>query len=783
MLEIGDAFAAAYAGRLFADLGADVVKVERGDGDPLRRTGPFVDGASVPAAYFHAGKRSVGAEAELVWLASRADVVVRATNDGVDWLTDEQLDAARETNPGLIVVDVSTFGRRSGDASMSDLLALAAGGVLLLNTDADGDPLRYRGELASVHAACDGVLASIAALQARLVDGVGQHIDVSAQAAMAAILLSLTVFTYTGDKPVFGGIPAIAPWGFFDCADGTMLLMINEDVQWRGLKRVLGEPDWAAAEIFDTNASRRELFESLNALVASELACWKVDELVDACAAHNVPASKVHTATDVLSWPQLRERGFLTPLCVGNGDATVLAPSMPWRTARQGALVGTRRAPSPGADADAVPETWTVRPQHVDPDAPALAPWDGLRLIDLTWVWAGPYSAMQFAHLGGDVVKFEWEQRIDVTRILNPFAEQIRGINRSGYFNMYSQGKRSISLDITGAEGRSLLKRTIATADAVMDNMRPGALARMGLGPDELAELSPSLVAVGMSGFGESGPERDRMAYGAVIDSLCGTSTSNGRPGGGRTFFPMSMPDPGAGIHAAIATAAAVYRARRTGEGDRIEVSMTEATIAAFPWAVLIESSGNGPVVNVGNRDELMSPHGTFLCAEVPGSAVSAAGHREWLAILARDDAGFAAICRAMGEPDLVSDPRFATLDARKANEDELESLVGAWTRSVSRAEAVAALRAEGAVCEPLADVEDVVTSPVLAARGSFASHEHPEVGTIPVPGPAWITSRSPMQPRAAAPCLGQHTEEVLADLVGLSPGEIADLRARGLLG
>ena len=491
-----------------------------------------------------------------------------------------------------------------------------------------------------------------------------------------------------------------------------------------------------------------------------------------------MPASKVQTAAEVLEWPQLRERGFFTALSVGDGDATVLAPSMPWRPARQAQLLDVRRSPSPGADSHTVVDTWPEREQRVDLDAPALAPWDGLRLVDLTWVWAGPYSAMQFAHLGGDVIKFEWERRIDVTRILNPFAQQIRGINRSGYFNMYSQGKRSISLDITGAEGRALLKRTIATADAVMDNMRPGALARMGLGPEVLAEVSPSLVAVGMSGFGDNGPERDRMAYGAVIDSLCGASTSNGRPGGGRTFFPMSMPDPGAGIHAAIATAAAVYRARQTGEGDRIEISMTEATIAAFPWAVLIESSGNGPVVNVGNRDELMSPHGVFRCS--PGSAT---GAPEWLAILARDDAGFAAICRAMGQPSLATEPRFVTLEARQANEDELETLVSTWTLSTSRADAVAALRAEGAVCEPLADVEDVVTSPVLAARGSFASHEHPEIGAIPVPGPAWVTSRSPMRPWAAAPCLGEHTEEVLAEVVGLSPAEIADLRARGLLG
>ena len=137
-----------------------------------------------------------------------------------------------------------------------------------------------------------------------------------------------------------------------------------------------------------------------------------------------------------------------------------------------------------------------------------------------------------------------------------------------------------------------------------------------------------------MSGFGESGPARDRMAYGAVIDALCGAAAANGTPGGGPTFFPMSMPDPCAGIHAAIAASAAMYRAAQTGRGDRIEMSMIESTISAFPWPVLIEAAGRGPVVNVGNRDDLASPHGTFRCA----------GERQWLAVVVFDDDEFRAL-------------------------------------------------------------------------------------------------------------------------------------------
>ncbi|MCU1501568.1 MAG: L-carnitine dehydratase/bile acid-inducible protein, partial [Ilumatobacteraceae bacterium] len=717
VLECGDTLAAAYAGRLFVELGADVVKVELLGGDPLRRVGPFafppvVDadpganagaaaGPSVSFAYYHAGKRSVAvdhaavASATLLGdLARRADVVIRCTASGDDWIDDEALHDAQLANPGLVVVDISTYGRQSGDASMSDLLALAASGLLLLNVDSDGNPLRYRGELASVHAAADAVLAAISALLGRLGDGAGQRIDISAQAATAAILTAIAIYTYTGDLPQFGGLPAIAPWGFFECADGTALIMVNEDAQWVGLRRVLGEPEWAAIELFDTNAVRRENFELVNALVAEALKERGLDELLAACTRDGVPASKVHTAADVVAWPHLHERGYLAPLDVGTGDQphTVLAPGSPWRFARTTAPPISRRAPRLGEHTSTAVQDWetaTDTPEARSIGAAAAAPaapLAGRRVVDMTWVWAGPYAAMQFAHLGADVVKAESDRRIDVTRILNPFADDVRGVNRSGYFNMYSQGKRSITVDVTQPDGLALLKRIIAGSDLIMDNMRPGAMVRLGLGPDVLEALEPALVAVAMSGFGETGPERDQMAYGAVIDALCGVSASNGPPGVGPTFFPMSMPDPCAGIHASIAAAAAIYRAQRTGRGDRVEISMTEATIAAFPWPVLIESAGAGPVVNVGNRDDTMCPHGTFACA----------GTRQWLAVVSRDDADFAALASVIGRPELATDARFATFAARKQHEDEVEAAVSAWTSTRSRAEAAAELTAAG---------------------------------------------------------------------------------------
>ncbi len=513
-----------------------------------------------------------------------------------------------------------------------------------------GTPLRYRGEFASIHAACDAALAILGALHARLADGHGQRIDVSAQAATASILATaMAIWLYAGELPVKNGVRSVVPWGFFECADGFVLLQVTEDAQWFNLRRIIGEPEWAQPDVFDTTAMRSELQDVVHSMLAGELTRFTVDGFLDACQREGVAAARVQTATDLLAWPHLRARGYFTPIELPGG-VSFEAPTPPWRYA--GTPRPARRiSPALGAHTAEVAAEWlvdmcagrltpapTTRVQ-VAPAPSGVAPLAGLRAIDMTWVWAGPFAAMQFAHLGADVVKFESTSRVDVTRRLGPFADGEIDIDRSGYFNQYNQGKRSVVLDVKQPRGLALLKEIVATADLIIDNMRPGSLARLGLDMDTLRTLNPNIVAVAMSGFGEDGPERDRMAYGSIIDALSGVAASNGAPGGGPTDFPMSLPDPAAGIHAAIAAVAALYRVRRGGPGERVEVAMLEATLSAFPWPVLIEASGNGPVICAGNRDETMSPHGTYRCA----------GDDAWVAIAVPDDAAFARLAAVVG--------------------------------------------------------------------------------------------------------------------------------------
>jgi crotonobetainyl-CoA:carnitine CoA-transferase CaiB-like acyl-CoA transferase len=793
VLECGDTLAAAYCGHLLVDLGADVIKVEPEAGDPLRAAGPFAGGIpdrdlSVSSAYYHAGKRSIcvdplGADgsALLSRLARAADVVIRSTRSGERWISDAELDAIERDNPGVIVVDLSTFGRLAGRQGMSDLLALAASGLLSVSAantkDPDSSPLRYRGELASIHTACAGAMAALGALHARLADGRGQRIDVSAEAAVAAVIgIALSVWSYTGVQPVRNGQRGVAPWGFFRCRDGDVLIQVTEDAQWQHLCKILGHPEWAAMEVFETTAQRIQVADVIEPLIAEAIIELSLEEFLRAAHAEGVAAARIQDARDLLTWDHLEARRFFQPIAVGNGrqQFDVPAPIAPWRFHRT-RPAPPRCAPRLGEDGDDIAAAWSA-PVVDQPDsraAPSLgaAPLAGLRVIDMTWVWAGPYASMFLAHLGAEVIKIESTDRIDVTRRLGPFADEVVGINRSGYFNQYNQGKKSVLLDVKDERGLRLLRQLVASADVIIDNMRAGALARMGLPYDEVRRLNPSIVAVSMTGFGEDGPERDRMAYGSIIDALSGVASSNGLIGGPPTDFATSLPDPCAGIHTALATVAALLRARRTGEGERVETSMLESSVAAFPWPVLIEGAGAGPVMMMGNRDALMSPHGVFRCI----------GDYDWVAIAVETDEQFAALAGVIDRPDLAGHPRFATFAARKLREVELEQIVSGWTALQDSGSAAGMLQAAGVPAERVAHIADVFDSPSLNDREFFVRRAHPEVGERALAGVAWRTSRSPMCASTAAPVFGQHTESVMRDVVGLSPEEYERLHADGL--
>ena len=395
------------------------------------------------------------------------------------------------------------------------------------------------------------------------------------------------------------------------------------------------------------------------------------------------------------------------------------------------------------------------------------APLAGIRVADFTWVWAGPFCTLQLAHLGAEVIRVETATRACVTRLLPPFADFEPAPNRSGYFNQYNQGKKSVALDLKRPEAIEAAKRLCAASDVVVENFAAGVMERMGLGWDVLRRLRADLIVIALSGYGATGPDSDKVSYGPAQVPLSGMSSVTGYRGFPPMHVGISYGDPTGGLHGAVAVLAALLHRARTGQGQYVDLSQWETSMAVLPEAICAWTMNGAAPERDGNRDAHMAPHGVFR----------AAGEDRWVAIAVEDDAAWARLAAAIGHPELASDPRYATAAARKQREDALEEVVTAWTSTRAPEEATATLQAAGVAAFTAATNRDLAEDPHLNARGFFVELPHPVVGTRKHVGVPWRMSESDCRVRRVAPCLGADTDQVLRDVCGYGDAEIQRLR------
>lgn len=399
-------------------------------------------------------------------------------------------------------------------------------------------------------------------------------------------------------------------------------------------------------------------------------------------------------------------------------------------------------------------------------------PLSGIRVADFTWVWAGPTATLQLAHMGAEVIRIESTRRLCLLRYLPPLADGQPGVNRSGYFNQYSQGKRSITLDLSKPEGAALAKRIVAISDVAAENFAAGIIDRLGLGYDELRKVKQDLVMISMSGYGRTGPESGYVSYGPAQVPLSGLSSLTGYAGWPPMHVGMSYGDPTAGLHAAFALLAALLYRERTGEGQYIDMSQWESSMAVLGEGIMDYTMNASQPPRMGNRVPHMSPHGIFPCA----------GDDRWVSIACGSDGEWASLCGVMGQPGLAGDPRFRDLAARKSNEDELERIVCEWTAERDPFEVTRACQAAGVAAFPPLMNRELAEDPHLHARNFFVEKEHPEVGVRKHAGIPWRMSGTPCEVQRAAPLVGQDNDYVFGELLGLSSGEISDLQAREII-
>ena len=395
-------------------------------------------------------------------------------------------------------------------------------------------------------------------------------------------------------------------------------------------------------------------------------------------------------------------------------------------------------------------------------------PLEGIRVADFTWVWAGPFCTLQLAHLGAEVIRVESAARPCVTRMLPPWPDGQPGLNRSGYFNQYNQGKLSLTLDLKQPEAVAVAKDLVARSDIVCENFAAGVMDRMGLGYAVLREIKPEIIMIALSGYGNSGPEREFVSYGPAQVPLSGMSSLTGYPNWPPMHVGISYGDPTGGLHGAFAVLAALWHRQRTGRGQFIDLSQQETTIAVLPEGVVEFAMNGTQPARDGNRDRGMAPHGIFRCE----------GDQRWIAISVRDDSEWQRFARAIGQPDLAADPSLRTLAGRKANEDRLEAIVAEWTGARSTEAATELLQRAGVPAFGVCNSQELAEDPQLNASGLFVCLDHPEVGRRQHVGIPWRMSDTPCTVRQPAPCLGQHTDQVLRDVLGYSIEKITRLKA-----
>ena len=397
----------------------------------------------------------------------------------------------------------------------------------------------------------------------------------------------------------------------------------------------------------------------------------------------------------------------------------------------------------------------------------------GVRFTDLTWAGAGPFGTKVFSDFGAEVLKIESMTRPDSVRTAGPFKDGVVGTNRSGYFASRNTGKKSVALNLKTEEARRIVIDLIAQSDVVTNNFGPGAMERLGLGYETLREIKPDLIYLSMPMYGQDGPRANLLGVGMTISAVTSimwhTAYGPNDPVGPGTHYPDHAANP---YHAAFAVLAALTLRRKTGRGMKIDLSQVEST-ANFVGPALVETSATGEEIpQVGNRSRTDAPHNIF----------AARGDDDWVAISVAGDAHWQALARAMNRADLLDDAALASASGRLAALERVEAAVAQWTRERDAAETVAALRALGVPAAVVARSSELVQhDPQLAARGYWQHVQHPEVGPVLLSSPPFTIDGERVE-LDRPPLFGEHTQQVLHDLLGMSAQDVAGLEASGVL-
>ena len=721
VVQLGNGLAAAACGRLIADVGGGVAAVDPDNSTSLAR---YLNHAKTIVSDGSAAAREALARADLIVCEGRPDDLRARQHDAT---------SLRRLNTAAALVYISPFGQTGPKANdpATDLTLFFSSGIARLLTgqvdDLDEPPIRAVGEqsafIGGLAAACVGMHATLAA-------GAGAIVDVSIEEALATMAMGeLANAGLTGNSRARrrltdgnGATVCILP-----ASDGFAAISPREDRQWAAWLSVMGSPDWSRDPRFRTKPDRVANWDALHALMSEWSRQHSKDWIADQAQAAHVPSFPLREPAEQLASPQLAHRRFYRPIDIARH--TIKAPGAPF-----------------GLQAGDIGRETAARSRRLGELGPM--PLSGVRVLDFSWVIAGPTTTRYLAAMGAEVIKVEMPGRGDPGRT-------------SELHTVLGQAKRGMVLDLKRPEAVDVARALAAKSDVLIENFATGVMDRLGLGADVLATLNPDLLYVSASGLGRTGPESHAVAYGTLLQCYAGFAGLNRHPDTPpRVGF--AWLDPMCGLMLAFSVAAGLWQRQRTGAATTIDFSMIEALL----WTMadpLLATQLEAPPQAQGNRSAQCAPHGAYHCA----------GNDDWLALAVTDEREWRQLCAIVPALSRMSGLGFRQRLEQRALIDDALAI---WLRPRAAAAAAADLTRAGVPAASLANSVDLVNSEHLKERGFWDRH-----GAGVLPGLPWRASFG--RTSGPAPQLGADTEAVLIEVLGFSAEELARLRQSGALG
>ena len=782
VVEFGRNVSAPFCARLFADLGAEVIKVEPPGGDPSRAAGPFPSGDPDPeqSALFHflnAGKRGIVADLgdpaqreHLHALLAASDVFVENSEPDEYERCGLSADALRERHPHLVVVSMSPYGRTGPwkDRPGTDLTAQAASSLPFGLGMPEREPLRIPFDQGDFQAGLHAFSAALCAVRERDQSGQGQGIDISTAQVMAYQVGGMhLVGAKQGAKWGSRGKKnreAEYPTGYFPCKDGYVCIASQTPKQWAQFLALMGDPERAREDMGDGSDGNRIVNQSGKG-PQGHFRTWLMEktraELLEMGVENGVVLGVALRPDEVLESPQYDFRDLWGELDLDGRSVRVPKPG--YGLERTPAAIAPR-GPGLDGDGDAL-RSDPGEARRLEAGTRRKGALEGVRVLDFGWNWAGPMAGQLLADMGAEVIRVETKKRQDLMRFLD---------YTSWFFCNNNRSKKSVTINVSKPEGAAMLRKLACESDIVLDNFAAGVMAKNGIGYDDLVKEKSDIIAVSMSMAGQRGPLHGMRGFASIATGYSSLELMVGYPDTGVStgLLPFGLGDTSNAINAVAGALTALHHRDRTGEGQFVDVSQIDSSVSGLGEAlarVQLEGEVAGPQANLHGQ---LSPHGVFPTR----------GEEQWLALAVRDQRDFAALAGVIGRAEWASDEKLADAAGRRERAGEIDAAIASWAASEERDAAVEALCAAGVPAAPILALEERNVHPQFASRDLVWTHDHEGWDPCRIYGTPWLLDATPPGLERPAPQLGEHNDEVFRDILDLSEEEIDRLTKDGIL-